>query len=132
MLRASPDFSSCYNFDAGGYDFACADGFSEPVRVEVPKPAIRYAAAAEVLTYSKLVYLKLTATPLGEKLAYRLCYQPPSRRRRCLSATLDGYSWNSGASDTVSVSTRGLAAITQSPGTSAERSSPGKRRARAS
>jgi len=99
MLRASPDFDSCYVYDNGGFDPACADGFSNVLNLTVPKPA-RQAS------------LQLTATPLGEPLPYRVCYRLKAGSKRCLNGTLDGYSWSSSADDGLTVNTRNLAAIT--------------------
>lgn len=112
MMRASPDFDACYRDDLGGYDPACADGYSSVVPLTVPRPVSRYIASASVLRYLKRVELRLTAAPLGDRLPYRVCYRLASKQRRCLVGTLDGYSWNSGASDTLSLTTRRLARTT--------------------
>jgi len=112
MLRASADFDSCYIFETGGYDPACANGYSEVVRVVVPKPAIRYSTTSQRVSYAQKMYLTLKALPLGEKQTYRVCYRTALKKRRCVSGMLDGYSWGSAASDELSISTRGLARTT--------------------
>jgi hypothetical protein len=112
MMRARPDFDACYRYDLGDYDPACADGYSSVVPLTVPRPASRYVASASVLRYLKRVELRLTAAPLGDRLPYRVCYRLASKQRRCLVGTLDGYSWNSGATDSLSLTTRRLARTT--------------------
>lgn len=112
MLRASPDFDSCYLFDSGTFDPACADGFSNLAQLNVPKPTPRYSVQVHAYRYLRQVDLRLTATPLGEKQRYRVCYRTKARANRCLAGTLDGYSWDSGGSDELSVSTRNLSTLT--------------------
>jgi hypothetical protein len=112
MLRASPDFDSCYILDAGGFDPACADGYSSPVQVVVPRPATRYVATSSRFIFLRQLTLTLTARPLGEDQAYRVCYRTAAKGRRCVRGRLDGYSWNAAATDDLTISTRGLAAIT--------------------
>src|SRR6266508_2285727 len=43
MLRAFPDFDSCYLFESARYDPSCADGFSNVLTLVIPKPPVRYA-----------------------------------------------------------------------------------------
>jgi hypothetical protein len=112
MLRASPDFESCYVIDTGKFDPACADGFSNILTLVVDKPTVRYAARVTVYKYLREASLRLTATPLGEMLPYRVCYRTKARTRRCLRGALDGYSWNAAASDTLTANTRNLATTT--------------------
>lgn len=112
MVRAFPDFDGCYIVASGTYDPTCADGFSNVLTLVVKKPVIRYTARVKVYKYRRQPDLRLTATPLGEKVAYRVCYRPKSGRRRCLNGSLDGYSWNSSAADDLTVSTRGLRGVT--------------------
>jgi len=112
LLNASPDFDSCYLIDQGGYDPACADGFSNVVQFTVPKPRTRYSVAHTLYTGLKQVDLELRATPLGEKRAYKVCWRQLNRRVRCLSGLLNGYSWETGDSDSLSVPTRLLATRT--------------------
>jgi hypothetical protein len=112
MLRASPDFGSCYIFDTGGYDPACAQGYSNVVTLVVPRPAVRYSARVTVLRFLREVQLSLTATPLGENAPYRVCGAISKRRARCVGGTLEGFSWNSDATDTVTMNTRGLPTTT--------------------
>jgi hypothetical protein len=112
MLRALPDFDSCYLVDSGTFDPACADGFSNVLTLVIPKPAVRYSARVTAYRYLGQASLRLVATPLGERVPYRVCYRIKSGSRRCLSGALDGYSWSSSAEDTLTVTTRPLRAIT--------------------
>lgn len=112
MLRASPDFDRCYLFDSGGYDPACADGYSNVATLTVPKPVSRYTASAQVLRFVGVVHASLRATQLGEKRAYRVCYLSTARKQRCTGGTLTGYSWDAAASDTLSLSTRFMPTLT--------------------
>jgi hypothetical protein len=112
MLRASPDFDSCYIVGTGKFDPACADGFSNILTFVVPKPKVRYSARVTVYKSLREASLRLTATPLGEKRPYRVCYRTKARKRQCLRGTLDGYSWNAAADDTLTASTRTLATTT--------------------
>jgi hypothetical protein len=107
MVHVSPDFSSCWIFDVGAYDPACADGFSNVATLVVPPPRVRYTSRVTVYRFIRRVSLELRAAPLGERRPYRLCY-PLRRGSRCLRGTLDGFSWNSAASDILVVSTRPL------------------------
>jgi hypothetical protein len=112
MIDASPDFNLCYIDSTGTFDPTCAEGYSNVVTLTVPVPPIRYRAGVTVFRYSRVAYLDLKATPLGVSKRYRVCYRNRAKKKRCVSGTLDGYSWNSSASDEVSVSTRKLAART--------------------
>jgi hypothetical protein len=111
LMRVSPDFGSCWNSDAGAYDPSCADGLSNVATLAVPKPSVRYTSRATVFRFIHRVLLELRAAPLGEKRPYRVCY-PLRRGSRCLRGTLDGFSWNAAASDTLTVSTRSLRTLT--------------------
>jgi len=111
LVRASPDFDLCY-LDDGSYDPSCADGYSSMARLVVPKPPIRYVVGATRQTYSATVTLRISATPLGERLPYRVCYLTKARKRLCLRDTLAGYSWSSGARESLTVRTRFLATFT--------------------
>jgi hypothetical protein len=108
LLEASPSFDQCYQFDAGTYDPACADGFSDVVKLLVPRPTTRYAAHVTVLKYVKEADLVLAAKPLGAKQPYRVCFRVKSGKRRCVNGSLDGYDWNSGTSDELTVPTGNL------------------------
>jgi hypothetical protein len=109
MMRAFPDFSSCWNFEAfGGYDPACADGYSNVLTLEVPKPASRYRARVNAYRNIRRALLELTATPLGETRLYRVCYRTLAKRTVCVRGTLDGFSWNSSATDLLTINTRSL------------------------
>jgi hypothetical protein len=112
ILRASADFGTCWIFDAGAYDPSCANGFSDVTQLVVPKPVSRYRIDVSTLRFLQQATLHLIATPLGESLSYRLCYQLKSRKRQCLAGTLNGYSWNASASSSLTVSTRNLAPLT--------------------
>lgn len=111
MLRASPYFAACWIWDAAAYDPSCANGYSNVVPFTVARPAIRYTGRATVYRYSQQVSLELTASPLGDTVPYRVCTRTTARRNRCVTADVNGYSWNSSASDTVTMTTRGLPAI---------------------
>jgi hypothetical protein len=69
LIRVSPDFSACWNVDAGAYDPACADGFSNVATLVVPKPRVRYSSRATVFRFIRRALLELRAAPLGEKKA---------------------------------------------------------------
>lgn len=112
MLQASPDFDACWISDQGTYDPSCADGYSAVVPLTVPRPPARYTASATVFRFLKQVELRFGVTPLGDRLPYRVCYRLTTKQRRCLVGTVDGFSWNSGASDTLSLTTRRLARLT--------------------
>jgi hypothetical protein len=112
MLNASPDFALCYDPNTGTYDPSCADGYSNVAKLTVPIPRIRYAASVSVFRYLKEADLRLKATPLGVKQRYRVCYRNSVNKKRCVSGTLGGYSWNAPGSGEVSVSTRKLPAWT--------------------
>jgi hypothetical protein len=112
MMRASPDFDLCWIFDLGAYDPSCADGYSNVLQLVVPRPTVRYAARVSVYRFLRQVSLELVAAPLGEKQPYRMCYRLKSRALRCLRGTLDGFDWNSSASDELTVPSRNLATIT--------------------
>jgi hypothetical protein len=108
MLKASPDFGGCYNTDTGGFDPACANGFSDVSTLTVPKPVSRYRVAGTAFRFLGRAALTLTATPLGERRPYRVCTTTAARRRLCVPGVLNGFSWSSSASDTRSIRTRTL------------------------
>gem|GEM_PF-2947805 len=112
MLHASPSFDACYVDSTGGYDPSCADGYSNIVKLRVPVPPIRYTASASVLRYIGEVNLNVKATPLGVDQAYRVCYLNAAKKKRCVSGTLDGYSWDASGTDELTVSTKSLAPTT--------------------
>jgi hypothetical protein len=111
MARASAD-SSCYSYPPPDYrtvvDPSCAHGFSDVVTLTIPEPASRYSATVDVLRFIRVVHLELKATPLGEDRAYRVCWRLKSKRRVCVRGRLDGYDWDSSASDLLRVNMRGM------------------------
>ncbi len=88
----------------------CLDGFSDVATLQIPRPAQRYRG--RVTRFLSTVELSLTVAPLGERLPYRVCWTPATQPRRCVRGRVDGYSWNSSATDTVSVRKRGMARTT--------------------
>lgn len=108
MLNAIPDFDTCYVGGPNTYDPGCANGYSNLQMLLVPEPTSRYAASVTVYQFIHQASLRLTVKPLGELRAYRVCYQLANRKMRCVVGTLRGYDWNSSASDTLNVNTRGL------------------------
>lgn len=109
MINASPNFDLCYDPNTGTYDLSCANGYSNVVTLKVPIPRIRYGASVSVLRYLNQADLRLKATPLGVKQRYRVCYLDRAKKKKCVSGTLGGYSWDSSATDDLSVSTSKLA-----------------------
>jgi hypothetical protein len=112
MLHASPDFDLCYITATGTYDPSCANGYSNVVQLTVPVPPIKYAASATVYRFIHQATLRLTARPLGARLPYKVCYRTSRGARRCVAGVVEGYSWNSSATDSLTVSTRGLGKVT--------------------
>jgi hypothetical protein len=108
MLRASPDFDLCWVTDIGGYDPSCADGYSSVVPLTVPKPTQRYVGSGTVFRVLNQASLRLSIVPLDGRQPYRVCYRVRSNARRCVRGSVTGFSWNSGATDTLTVSTRPL------------------------
>jgi hypothetical protein len=75
-------------------------------------------AASRVVQVEALVgrligvgYLKMSVSPLGEKLPYRVCWTL-TRGSRCLRSNVTGYSWNEPASDLLRVSLRRMRKLT--------------------
>jgi hypothetical protein len=108
MLSADPDFDACYVEGTGAYDPSCADGFSSVATLAIPTPTSRYAATVKVYRWLGEVDLRLTATPLGVDVPYKVCYALKTKKRRCLSGTLSGYDWNASATGELTVTKRGL------------------------
>jgi hypothetical protein len=117
MLRASLDFTTCVSYDPNTYtpinDPACADGFSAMTTLNVPTPKTTYTVKALTFKYLHEVELTLTGNPLGAKLPYRVCWNLRTGKKKCVSDTLNGYSWNSDASDMVDISTKGMSRRTK-------------------
>ena len=88
----------------------CTEGFSNVMTLAVPKPLSSYRAqVGPVYRSIRIAYLDLTVRPLGERLPYRVCWTMKSKKRRCVAGSVDGYSWNSSANDSLRISTRGMA-----------------------
>lgn len=106
-----------YYVMAKTYDFDCyqnpncIDGFSNMLTLTIPKPEQRYSVKVELLRYIRIAYLTLNVKPLGEKLPYRVCWTL-TRGKRCVRATVDGYSWNDPGSDLLRISMRKMRRIT--------------------
>jgi hypothetical protein len=115
LAQASAN-TSCWSFPPPEYklvvDPACANGYSDVVTLVIPKPVSRYSARVETLRSIGIVYLTLRATTLGEDRAYRVCWRLRSKRRVCVRGTVNGFDWNSSASDLVRVNTRGMSRLT--------------------
>jgi hypothetical protein len=115
MANASAE-SSCYSVPPPDYklviDPACANGYSQVVTLTIPKPTSRYSANVQVLRSIGIVYLTLRATPLGEDRRYRVCWRLKNRKRVCVRGTLNGFDWESSASDFLRVNARGMATYT--------------------
>jgi hypothetical protein len=79
----------------------------------VPKPSQTYRGSVEVLHSVHIVSLTLHVTPLGEKLPYKVCWQLATGKRRFVSGTVAGYSWNSAADNQLGVRLRGMKARTK-------------------
>jgi hypothetical protein len=61
-----------------------------------------------VYRYLSTVDLYFRVAPLGEGLRYRVCWTRVGKRRKCVRSTVDGYSWNSPATDQIEVTKRGM------------------------
>jgi hypothetical protein len=99
------------DFDCLG-DPGCLDGFSNMLSLTIPKPDQRYSRSVEVSKYLSTVDLAFTITPLGEDQPYRVCWTPMRKPRKCVRGTVNGYSWNGSATDTLSVRKRGMRKMT--------------------
>lgn len=115
LLKASAE-SSCVSFPPPNYDEvvnpACANGWSEMATLVVPRPSQRWRATGQRYTYLKQIEFTTTLTPAGDNVPYRICWRTKAKKSRCLSGTVEGYDWNSAASDTLSIRTVGLATRT--------------------
>src|SRR4051812_34870420 len=59
----------------------------------------------------RIVYLTVTGNPLGVKVPYQVCWKQPTGKKKtlkkkCVNATLNGYSWSADASDLRRISTK--------------------------
>lgn len=115
LIKASPE-SSCVTYPPPNYNEvvnpACANGWSEMATLVVPRPSQRWRATARRYTYLKQIEFTTTVTPAGDNVPYRICWRTKAKKLRCLSGTVEGYDWNSAASDTLSIRTVGLATRT--------------------
>jgi len=91
----------------------CIGGYSNMLTLAVPKPSQTYRGSVEVLHDVHIVSLTLHVTALGEKLPYKVCWQLANEKRRCVSGTVAGYSWNSSADNQLGVRLRGMKARTK-------------------
>jgi hypothetical protein len=91
----------------------CIGGYSNMLTLAVPKPSQTYRGSVEVLHDVHIVSLTLHVTALREKLPYKVCWQLATGKRRCVSGTVAGYSWNSSADNQLSVGLRGMKARTK-------------------
>jgi hypothetical protein len=98
-------------YSRGCGDPACIEGFSNVLRLIIPKPVQSYRASVRVLRGAGVVQLRLTVSPLGQKLPYRMCWTR-TRGTRCVRATVHGYSWNSSATDVLRVPLRDMRRVT--------------------
>jgi hypothetical protein len=86
----------------------CLSGYSNVLTMTVPEPRPTYRRRVKVYRYLGTVDLTLRIRPLGESRRYRVCWTRRKKGRRCVRGTVDGYSWNRSASDTISVRRRGM------------------------
>jgi len=98
LLRASTD--TCLD------DPSCTNGYSNMLTLTVPKPRERFRGSVRNYRYLSTVTLTLKVTPLGEHLPYRVCWRLTSKRRKCARGRVNGYSWNSSATDRLDVRKR--------------------------
>jgi hypothetical protein len=110
MLHAQANYDACAN--GSGIDPACADGFSNILTLSIAKPAVRYAVKVKADLRNKVATLMVTATPMGEKTPYRVCYRTVSRVQRCTAGVLQGYDWDQSVQNAVFVGTSNLPAVT--------------------
>lgn len=90
----------------------CTQGYSNMVPLQVPRPRSAYRVRVFGFRHSGVIYLRLTVSPLGERMPYRVCWRLKNKRRACLSRTLNGYSWNSSVTDTPRIRMRGMGSRT--------------------
>lgn len=121
MLRASRD-SGCVSYDPNTGDRttdpSCADGFSSVVPLTIPTPVTKYTVKTQPLKYIRIVYLTLTGKPLGVKLPYQVCWKQQTGKKKtlkkkCVNATLNGYSYSADATDFLRISTKRMSRRTK-------------------
>jgi hypothetical protein len=72
LLHADADIDTCFLL-GDGWDASCPDGWSaQPLQLVVTTPTPRYAAAVSLARRAGIARLRLTATPLGASLPYRV------------------------------------------------------------
>ncbi len=93
--------------DPGSYWLMATDymTYSEPMMLEIPMPKQRFRGQVSGFVGISS-YLKLTVTPLGESLPYKVCWTTRSGKRKCLRGEVSGYDWNEAASDEQRIGTR--------------------------
>jgi hypothetical protein len=96
------------DFDCTGQP-SCLAGYSNVLTLTVPKPGQTFRGSVMVLRYTRVAYLRLHVKPLGESLPYKVCWRLMNKKRRCVSGSVDGYSWSDSASDDLGVRLRGMA-----------------------
>jgi hypothetical protein len=110
MIRAQANFDACYI--GPGLDPACADGFSNVLTLVVERPAVRYTVGVKPDRKGGSARLFVTATPMGEKTPYRVCYRTARKARRCAGGILNGYTWDRPVQNVLYVRTSDLATFT--------------------
>jgi hypothetical protein len=115
-LQAFPNATTCISAatqsDPEGIDPSCANGYSNVLELVVPAPSTRYTVKITQEPYLPAVALQLTATPLGDRLPYRVCWTTVVAKTLCLSGSLAGYDWSMSAESMLTVRTSNLAAET--------------------
>ncbi len=79
---------------------SCAEGFSNVMRLDVPKPAQSFAGSVKGGVYA--AELTLTVNPAGDDVPYKLCWtRTRGRAPRCKHRVVSGFDWTSEQFDTV-------------------------------
>jgi hypothetical protein len=116
MLDADRDYATCDSYDSDFnqvIDPSCADGFSAVVPLVISTPKTTYTVKTQVLKNLDIAYLTLTGNPLGTKLPYDVCWKQPAGakqtlKKKCVTGTLNGYSWSDDASDVRRISAKSM------------------------
>lgn len=112
MVYAEPDVEACPTTD-GIREATCASGYSEVLPLVIPKPVTRFTTSAIAFPWSRSADVTLTASPLGERLPYRVCYRTTANAHRCQRGLLRGFAWDDGDDDTLTVRTAQLPRLTR-------------------